>query len=449
MKKVFLGILIGSFCWNGWTQETHSAPAASPQPAVAETKVSEQKIKDEDARYRSTMLFANVLELVRDEYVDPSKVDYDKLTYAALRGMLTSLDPHSQFLDPENYKDMQMETQGQFGGLGISVGKVDGYLTVNVPIEGAPAAKAGLLPADRIIKIGNRSTKNITLSESIKMLRGEPGDAVVLTVYRPETKEYKELKIVRELIDVPTVRDANILSDSTEKIGYVRLTQFGDKTVEEMEKALKNLQKQSITCLILDLRNNPGGLLEAAVEVAGKFLPTGTTVVSTEGRLGEAERTLYQSPGRQRILDIPLVVLINGNSASGSEIVAGALQDWRRAVLIGETTFGKGSVQTVQPLANSIDIPTALRLTTDRYYTPKRRLIHGTGIAPDISAPITWEEERDLFLKRSLALLNAEEKARVEKVQDSQLDRAIQVIKGLRQYSQKNDLNLAPPTAVQ
>lgn len=412
-------------------------------------KNAQDKTKDEDARYRSTLLFANALEMVRDEYVDKTKVNYDKLTYAALRGILTSLDPHSQFLDPDAYRDMQEETQGQFGGLGISVGKADGTLTINVPIEGAPGAKAGLLPGDRILKINEKSTRNMTLSDSVKQLRGNPGEEVAITIYRPGTKEYKVIKIVREMIDVPTVREAQILPDPTEKMGYIRITQFGDKTVEELEKELKRLKKEGMSALILDLRNNPGGLLESAVEVAGKFLPTGSIIVSTEGRLGSADRTLYYSPGKQRILDMPLILLVNENSASGSEVVAGALQDWKRALLLGETTFGKGSVQTVQPVPSSIDGAVAIRLTTDHYYTPKHRLIHEIGVKPDIEMPVTWEEEKNLFLKRSLALLKPEERERVEKTRDSQLERAIATLKGMMLYAKERQVSFRPIETIQ
>lgn len=391
---------------------------------------------DEEARYRSTVLFANVLELIRDEYVDTSKTDYDRLTYAALRGMLNSLDPHSQFMDPQAFSEMRSETEGSFGGLGISLGMSEGFLTVHVPVEGGPAFRAGVVPGDRIIKIDGQNTDRMTLSEAVKKLRGEPGQPVNLLLFRPDTRVFREIVITRELINVPSVRDA-VLLPGPEKLGYLRITQFGEKTTDEFEKALKTLQGQGMTGLILDLRNNPGGLLEAAVEVAGKFLPQGTVVVSTEGRYGGRDRILYQARTRHRVLDLPLVVLINGNSASGSEIVAGALKDLRRAVLLGETTFGKGSVQTVQPVDRTITPPAALRLTTARYYTPSRRMIHEVGVAPDIFAPIPRSLERDLFMKRSLTLLSPEERRRVESLEDPQLARAIDTLKGLQLFRQR------------
>ncbi|MFH1067944.1 MAG: S41 family peptidase [bacterium] len=422
-----IGLVVGSVC-------VHTALAAQESPNEA------------DARYRSAALFANVLDVIREEYVDESKVDYEKLTYAALRGMLNSLDPHSQFLDPASYAEMQQETQGQFGGIGVSVEKMNSYLTINVPIEGTPGFKAGLLPGDRIIKVDGASTKSMSLGDAVKKLRGEPGSWVTLSIYRPSVQGFKEFKIVRELIDVPTVRDVSLLPPEkagNEKIGYIRITQFGDKTVEEFEQALKTLQGQGAKGMILDLRNNPGGLLEAAVEVAGKFLPTGTVIVSTESRGGEATRALYYSPGRKRVLDLPMAVLINGNSASAAEIVAGALKDLRRAVLLGETTFGKGSVQTVQTLDWAISKPAAVKLTTSRYYTPSRRPIHEVGVSPDIFAPITWKEEQDLFLKKSIALLEPAEQERLAKVADTQFDRAIQMLRGVQLYAAKKGASLA------
>jgi carboxyl-terminal processing protease len=397
-----------------------------------------QKEKDEDARYRSTLLFSNVLELIRDEYVDTNKIDYDRLTYAALKGMVSSLDPHSQFLDPQSYTDMRSDTQGQFGGLGVSVGISEGWLTINVPIEGAPGFKAGLLPNDRIIKIDDKVTKPISLNDAVRLLRGDPGTSVKLLIYRPSVKQFKEFNIVREVIRVPTVRDADILPPSLAQvsgIAYIRITQFGDNTREEFESAIHDLQAKGMRGLIIDLRNNPGGLLEAAVDVAGKFLPTGSSVVSTEGRLGASERVVYNARDRMPILDLPIIVLINGNSASGAEIVAGALKDTHRAILIGETTFGKGSVQTVQAVDRTVNPPAALRLTTAHYYTPAHRLIHEHGVEPDIVANVSEDEERALFLRRSNALLNPEEKDLIANVQDSQLQRAIAVMHGIFLYN--------------
>lgn len=412
--------------------------------------INSQADPSEEARYRSAILFQNVLELVRDEYVDPKAVDYEKLTYAALRGMLSSLDPHSQFLDPQGFEDMKNDTEGEFGGLGISVGMENRQLTVNVPVEGGPGFKAGLLPGDRIVKIGEKATDSMTLSDAVKKLRGQPGEPVNLTIFRTSSKEMKEVTVVRELIKVPTVRGAKILSGpglDARKIGYVRITQFGERTTEEFDAALKKLSAQGMRGLILDLRNNYGGLLDAAVETAGKFVPPGTVIVSTEGRFGAKERNNFQAHGRERYPDIPLVVLINERSASGAEIVAGALKDLRRAVLIGETTFGKGSVQTVQPVDLNVNPPVAVKMTTAKYYTPSRNVIHGVGISPDILAPVSAEDEEMLFLKQSSDSLPQERREKVEAMEDIQLTRAVAVLSGIQTYADRRKAGQKVQTA--
>lgn len=420
-----------------------NSPAATTNAGAPPASEMEKKARQEaEARYRSTLLFSSVLELVRDEYVNEKKVDYDDLTYAALRGMLSSLDPHSQFMSPDVFANMKTETEGRFGGLGLSVGVSEGFVTVNVPVEGGPGERAGVMPGDRIVKIDDKPTRDMALSDSIKLMRGDPGTTIKLTVYRPSANVFKEITITREIINVPSIRDAALLPGKVTapwKIGYFRITQFGENTVPEMNTALKKLQSQGAECLIMDLRNNPGGLLEAAVEVAGKFVPQGVAIASTEGRLGEVEKNLYYAHGADKVLDLPLVILINGNSASGAEIVAGALKDLRRAVLIGETTFGKGSVQTVQPIERSVP-PAALRLTTARYYTPAHKLIHEVGVSPDIEAAISPELERDLYLRNSSALLPAADKARVEAAQDIQLQRAINVVKGIEIFKSRQEM---------
>jgi carboxyl-terminal processing protease len=420
----------------------------SALPGVSAQTVGVEKAPDkyaetnsEEARYRNALLFQNVLELVRDEYVDSEKVDYDKLTQAALRGMLSSLDPHSQFLDSENFQEMRSDTDGEFGGLGISVGMENNRLMINMPVEGGPGFKAGLLPGDRIIKIDDKMTDGVALHEAIKKLRGKPGDPVKLTVYRENTKEFKEITVVRELIRIPTVRGTKILSGpglDQHKIGYFRITQFGERTVEEFNEALKTLAQGGAQGLILDLRNNYGGLLEAAVEVAGRFLPGGTVVVSTEGRLGSSKPKTYQARGRDRVLDLPMVVLVNGRSASGAEIVAGALKDMKRAILVGETTFGKGSVQTVQPLDLDPTNPIGVKLTTAKYYTPSRNLIHGVGISPHINAPISATDDENIFLKQSADNLPPDQREKVEALTDFQLSRAIAVLLGVKTFAEKN-----------
>jgi carboxyl-terminal processing protease len=385
----------------------------------------------EEGRYRSALLFASVVEMIRDEYLEIEKTDYDKMTYAALRGLLTSLDPHSQFLDPEHYKMIRTETEGQFGGLGISVGMVENQLTVNVPIEGGPGFRAGLLPGDRIVKIEGKGTQKLSLGEAIRLLRGRPGVPVQLSIYRPSEQKTFELSVVREMIQVPTLLETKIISSSVsqgEKIGYVRITQFGEKTPKEFDAAMAQLQKEGATALILDLRDNPGGLVDAAVEVVSRFVPGGTLVVATEGRKAGSTQQKYLSRNVNLRIRWPTVILVNGNTASAAEIVAGALQDLGLAVIVGETTFGKGSVQTVQRVDPSVIPDVGVRLTTAHYTTPSRKKIHGVGIEPDIVARLTRGEEEAIFQKRSPGLKKNQDPE--AEVYDEPLDRAIDLLRG-------------------
>ena len=385
----------------------------------------------EEGRYRSALLFASVVEMIRDEYLEIEKTDYDKMTYAALRGLLTSLDPHSQFLDPEHYKMIRTETEGQFGGLGISVGMLENQLTVNVPIEGGPGFRAGLLPGDRIVKIEGKGTQKLSLGEAIRLLRGRPGVPVQLSVYRPSEQKTLEFSVVREMIQVPTLQETKMISSSLsqgEKIGYVRITQFGEKTAKEFDAAMAQLGKEGATALILDLRDNPGGLVDAAVEVVSRFVPGGTLVVATEGRKAGSSQQKYLSRNVNLRIRWPTVVLVNGNTASAAEIVAGALQDLGLAVIVGETTFGKGSVQTVQRVDPSVIPDLGVRLTTAHYTTPSRKKIHGVGIEPDVIARLTRGEEEAIFDKRSPGLKKNQDME--TEVNDEPLDRAIDLLRG-------------------
>jgi carboxyl-terminal processing protease len=385
----------------------------------------------EEGRYRSALLFASVVEMIRDEYLEIEKTDYDKMTYAALRGLLTSLDPHSQFLDPEHYKMIRTETEGQFGGLGISVGMVENQLTVNVPIEGGPGFRAGLLPGDRIVKIEGKGTQKLNLGEAIRLLRGRPGVPVQLSIYRPSEQKTLELSVIREMIQVPTLQETKMISSSMsqgEKIGYVRITQFGEKTAKEFDVAMAQLGKEGAMALILDLRDNPGGLVDAAVDVVSRFVPGGTLVVATEGRKMGSTQQKYLSRNVNLRIRWPTVVLVNGNTASAAEIVAGALQDLGLAVIVGETTFGKGSVQTVQRVDPSVIPDVGVRLTTAHYTTPSRKKIHGVGIEPDVVARLTRVEEDAIFQKRSPGLKKKQDPE--AEVNDEPLDRAIDLLRG-------------------
>ena len=380
--------------------------------------------EDRDAGFEKIALFTRVLEQVREQYVDANKTSYQDLVYGALRGMLQSLDPHSQFLDPDMYKDMKDETAGEFGGLGIVIGTKDGMLTVITPMEDTPGFKAGLLPGDKIIEIDGQPTDGVSLEEAVKKLRGAPGTKVTIGILRPKTEEIRTLELVRAIINIPSVKDTELLEDG---IGYLRVVQFNDPTAKAVHEAVQTLQAQGMRALILDLRNNPGGLLTSAIEVAEKFVRRGDLIVFTQGR-NEKPLQTFRAGGRQHYLDFPMVILINGGSASAAEIVAGALQDLRRAILVGEKSFGKGSVQSVLQL----DDGSAIRLTTARYYTPSKRVIHEQGIEPDVVIPMAPEDWRQLMLRKSAPeSAEPDKKSGAGHVKDVQLERALDILKGV------------------
>lgn len=414
--------------------------------AIAARIYSDAAKSEKDNPYAQIELITKVMELIRKDYVDSDKVAYTNLAYGALHGMLNSLDPHSQFMEPAAYQDMKDDTEGKFGGLGIVISmSKEGFLTVVAPMEDTPGARAGLLPGDRIIKIEGKMTDKMSLQDAVRQLRGDPGTKVTLSVYRQKAKnpseKIKDYTIERAEIKVESVKDAKIIEDG---IGYVRITQFNEPTADEFEKALTKLEKQGMDALIIDLRNNPGGLLESARRIASKFVPSGKIIVTTEGRNPAQNPPPYRADGRKPRLDYPIVILVNNGSASGSEIVAGALQDLKRAVLVGETTFGKGSVQSILQLPDG----SAIRLTTAKYYTPSHKVIHEHGVTPDIIVPISEEDERKLLEQRARANLPPEEGAeKVEKIADAQLDRAVAVIKGVMLFAKHAKQSNRPVTA--
>ena len=390
---------------------------------------AEAGIKEE--AYDMIALLTTVTQQIRQHYVDPEKTSYKDLIYGALRGMLQSLDAHSQFLDPDMYSDMKEDTSGQFGGLGIVISLKDGVLTIVAPMEGTPGFDAGLLPGDKVIEIEGDSTEGLSLPEAVKRLRGEPGTAVTIKILRPKTQDIQEVTIVREEIEVPSVKGAEMLEDG---MGYVRIVQFNERTADDLQAAIDRLEEEGMRALIIDLRNNPGGLLSSAIEVAQKFLTRGDLIVYTQGRDPKSKQQ-FRARGRHRYPDIPLAILINGGSASASEIVAGALQDHNRAILVGEKSFGKGSVQSVIGL----DDGSAIRLTTAKYYTPSEQVIHERGIAPRIEVPMDPEVWRMLMMKRSRppgAELEEGEES-YEDVIDVQQERAIDVLNGIIMFEAK------------
>ena len=321
--------------------------------------------------YEELKTFSEVLTQVQKSYVDETKVK--DLVQGAIRGMLSTLDPHSAYMTPDMYKEMQVETKGEFGGVGIQIGVKENRLAVIAPIEGTPAYRAGVKAGDFIIKVNDETTKDLTLMDAVQKMRGPKGSKVNLTIQREGTPEPLQFTLVRDTIKIESVK-----SKVLDNIGYVRLTQFQESTGRDLSKVLKQFKEQNLQSTILDLRNNPGGLLTAAVEVSEQFLPGGKLVVYTKGR--ESKKDEWIAKGKDQMDDSPMIVLVNEGSASASEIVAGALQDYGRAVIVGTTSFGKGSVQTILPLGDG----SGLRLTTAKYYTPKGRSIQSTGITPDI-----------------------------------------------------------------
>jgi carboxyl-terminal processing protease len=333
--------------------------------------------------YEKLKVFTEILSLVQANYVDD--VNSKELIYGAVKGMLESLDPHSSFMPPEAFREMQVETQGSFGGLGIEITVKDRLLTVVAPIEGTPADRAGIHAGDRILKIEGQVTKDMTLMEAVRRLRGPKGSRVTINILREGVVEPFDVTLVREVIEVKSVRQKE-LGDG---IYYVRIVSFQERTAKDLEAALGLALKSKSNALVLDLRNDPGGLLNQAVAVSDMFLDKGQLIVYTRGRQKDQDLR-FTAEHASGFPKLPMVVLVNGGSASASEIVAGALQDWKRAVILGTKTFGKGSVQTVIPLSDG----SGLRLTTAKYFTPKGRSIHGSGITPDIVVELPKPEAK-------------------------------------------------------
>jgi carboxyl-terminal processing protease len=383
--------------------------------------------------YESVKVFTETLSIIKKNYVEDVKTK--ELVYGAIKGMLNSLDPHSGFMTPEAYKEMQVDTKGEFGGLGIQIGMKDNILTVIAPIEDTPAYKADIKAGDKIIKINDESTRDMSLQDAVSKMRGPKGTPVKITIVREGWKDPKDVTIVRDIIKVKSVK-YKMLEDG---VGYVKLTQFQEQTASDLSNALSKLNDGKLSSLILDLRNNPGGLLNSAVDVSSQFLPAGKLVVYIKDKAGE--KTEYKTGGNRPSYDkVTMVVLVNQGSASASEIVAGALKDWRRAVILGVQTFGKGSVQSVIPLSDG----SGLRLTTARYYTPSGTSIQSKGIVPDITVKIEGKNGakehpvvREKDLERHLRNEGEEKKTvepetapiEVSEKDDIQLQRALDLLK--------------------
>lgn len=397
-----------------------------------------EKSKDPgDNLYKELELFSDAVSIIRSDYVEQPEAE--KLIYGAMKGMLSSLDPYSQFMDPETYNEMKVETEGEFGGIGIEITIKDDLLTIISPIDDTPAYAAGLKAGDKIVKIDGELTRDLMLMEAVKKLRGKPGTKVNITVLRESEKKLLDFTITRSIIKIESIKKAEFIEGG---IGYIRLVEFQEKTHRDLEENLRKLEEDGMRGLILDLRNNPGGLLDSAVDVAEKFIEEGKTVVSTKGRV-KNQNMVFKAKNRNKHLDYPMVVLINSGSASASEIVAGAIQDHKRGAVMGTRSFGKGSVQTVVPLSDG----SAIRLTTSKYFTPNGRSIHGEGIVPDITLEYEEyskkekEEGSDLEIfdalmgekERDLKKIEEEKK----KKYDNQILGAADVLKGILIYREK------------
>ncbi|MBN2453713.1 MAG: S41 family peptidase [Candidatus Omnitrophica bacterium] len=370
--------------------------------------------------YNQAQLFAEAINILRNEYVE--EVDSKKLIYGAMKGMLESLDDFSQFLEPDEYNEIKVETKGEFGGVGVEITLKEGILTVIAPIAGTPAEAAGMRAGDRIVKIDGKSTKKITLDEAVKKMRGKPGTVVTLTVWREGPVNVIDIPIKRDIIKIRSIKKAEIIED---RIGYIKLAEFQENTPRDLDEAIKKLKIAGMDSLILDLRNNPGGLLDGAVDIAERFLGKGKPIVSIKAR-DPGQNAVFKSGGRAAGADFPMIVMVNEGSASASEIVAGAIKDNKRGIILGAKTFGKASVQTLIPLRDG----SALRITTAYYQTPDGKMIKGEGITPDVIVASDTDgksKAEDIFEK-------VEKPQEAVPKKDNQLDAAVNLMKAIRTY---------------
>jgi carboxyl-terminal processing protease len=384
LKSSLLGVALGS-CFSFSVIAEESIPES--EGAETEAIPVEKTLPLDELR-----LFTEVFQRIKSSYVEP--IDDAQLLEDALRGMIAGLDPHSAYLEPTEFENLQAHTSGEFGGLGIEVGIDEGFVRVITPIDDTPAQRAGVKAGDLITKLDDHAVQGMDLNEAVELMRGKPGSKIILTIVREGEEKPLEIEVVRDVIQVASVK-SRMLNDN---IAYVRVSQFQVDSGREVNKHLKRLMKNDLKGVVLDLRNNPGGVLQAAVDIGDTFLSEGL-IVYTKGRMSDTEQK-FSATSDTLVPELPMVVLINGGSASASEIVAGALQDQERAIIMGMPSFGKGSVQTVLPLTKE----RALKLTTARYYTPAGRSIQAQGIKPDIEvkdAEITFRSDRPEFLKES------------------------------------------------
>ena len=418
---VLSSLMITSLAIGGYEKETKDKPKSSKSDL-----------------YGQLELFADAISLIRADYVD--EVDSKKLIYGAMKGMLSNLDEYSQFMDPEEFEEIKSETKGEFGGVGIEISLKDDILTVITPLSGTPAEAAGIKPGDKVVKIDGKITKDITLNDAVKKMRGKPGTTVTLTVWREKVQKVIDIPMKRAIIKIRSIENAELVDG---KIGYIKLAEFQDNTARDLDEALKKLESHGMSSLILDLRYNPGGTLDGAVDVAERFLPKDKTIVSIRSRTPQ-QNTIFRSSGKFTHPNYPIIILVNDGSASASEIVSGAIQDNKRGLILGTKTYGKASVQTVIPLKDG----SALRLTTASYLTPSGKLIKGQGIVPDIVVELREDKgdktelPEDIFEKvtekKGEKKPAAKTPADKEKLQrDNQLDAAINLMKAIKTYGKE------------
>jgi carboxyl-terminal processing protease len=378
-------------------------------------------------------VLTRAFEIVKQDYVEPKKATSQLLVHAGLREMLAKLDPHSAYLEAEDYQDFQEENRGEVTGIGIVVAEINGQLTVVSAVEEAPAAKAGIVAGDQIIAIEGVNVEHKRVEDIGPLLRGAKGSVVHLRIYRPSTKAANDIQVTRQIYRVTSVRDAHLLEGSEAgdfKIGYLRITEFDQPTATELGARVDDLLAKGMQALVVDLRFNPGGLVQSAIDTCGIFLPPKTMVVYTEGRDAAAHQEFFTDAEAKPRLNFPLVILVNNESASASEIVAGAMKDLRRAIIVGQTTFGKGLVQAQFELPDG----SGMRLTVARYFTPNHETIQERGVKPDIVSSMNRDQERALLLRQRGSFLNPAEKEQVAHQKDEQLDRAVDALKGLLTY---------------
>jgi carboxyl-terminal processing protease len=405
-------------------------PATKPKPAAEKPKDAPVKPPPDDA-YRQMELLTRAMETIRQSYVNESQVTYEQLVEGALEGMLRKLDPHCEYMGKSLFEDMRREQSDESEGVGISVTLREGSLTIISVREDGPAARAGIIGGDQMVRINDVLTDSVGVAEAIQLLTGKAGEELKLTVRRPGTKQFLEFTLKRETLSETSMHDAMLFTPTMAgnyKIGYARVSEFTQATARDLSAALDELEKQGMQAFVLDMRNNPGGLLDSAIAVCGEFLPEGTVVVTTEGRIASQNPPPYRTPSREgkRQRRYPMAVLINHGSASAAEITAGALQDLKRAIVVGTTSFGKGSVQSIIPMKNGA----AMRMTIAKYYTPSHRTIHEHGVEPNIVSVLSTEEEMRVAKWRNNHGTGEAAAIEIANLGDKQLERAVDALKG-------------------